>query len=496
MLFVLISIQTVLCYFSEIFAGTKYIPVDPITTAEELLFGKCYWYESKKWSYVFFLKQYQTKENQIEIMLLVFPFSKNLIRNGQKYIRKDAFRLLLKKLFTLNYNQFFKMFWLVRINCETDEYVSFKVFEGIVVVLKLSDNKVYSYSNFNLLEFIIEEPAFNSIDYGMKPFKKIIFFNETFFLIVADIGYIFYEENEKHNEGIIRKFFTESEVIWSKAAMVQNKIVLKRKPISEFDNITWVKTSAENDEFTIQLDSNKLSFFFRFKDKIMKTPKLQINETILFETDKKLKKMILAGMNVLELKLANLDVIHVITPKFVFEETWSVTHILFFVYYDRCFEENGEIKINYDYDKIFYSLNKSEISMQIKVVGEDSDVLTFKIVFQNEHIYFKTEVDLVGLTEEYEIPMVPDGTHSELNYAYTYLEQFLHWNINGAFADLRQEINKNKTNSDSEKYFKFTNKKIICFLFILSSFSLVAWTFFLYSFKKHVLKKKVNFQKR
>ena len=163
MVFALILIQKLLCYYSEIFNGTRDIPSTYITMAKELSFGKIYWYRSKKWPYLFFLKQNQLDKNKIDILVLALPFTADQLRNDQIRIRKDIFFLLLEKFFTLINIEIFKAFWLIRINFKADEYINFNVFENIKIILKLSNNKVYFCSNFNLLEFIADKSIFNKL---------------------------------------------------------------------------------------------------------------------------------------------------------------------------------------------------------------------------------------------------------------------------------------------------------------------------------------------
>ena len=153
MLLSFILIQKNLCYFSEISTGSKNLPEDSIVMVKELSFETFFWYESKKWPYLIYFRQNQIEKDEICSLVLALPFSNNKIRNNQINMEKDKLSVLLKRFFTTNYSQFFKTFWLVRIFYKEGEYLSFKAFEDVEIVLNLSTNKLYSYSNFNILEF-------------------------------------------------------------------------------------------------------------------------------------------------------------------------------------------------------------------------------------------------------------------------------------------------------------------------------------------------------
>ena len=299
---------------------------------------------------------------------------------------------------------------------------------------------------------------------------------------------------------IIRNFIVGSRIIWAETTKEQNGISLKGKPISKINNINWIKTKNEKDEFISQIESNVIKFSFGFRDKNIANPEIWINEIKCFEAVTKINKLTLVSMDVMELTLKNLEVLHLITPKFYFEEDLSVTHIVFFVYHDLCYEINGKKQIAHDYDMVFYPLNDKDVLFEIEIVEEDSFIIALKKVSQNGYLYFKVEAYLESLADkEYELPMVSDGNHFELTYVYIYLKQFLHERVTGIFVKSEQEKDCKKifsSNKEKETSFGYFGNYKNNIAVLLVSFFLLFLSLFVFWFKKiHFKKKKLRFKK-
>ena len=323
-----------------------------------------------------------------------------------------------------------------------------------------------------------------------------MFCDNVFLVVAADIGYIAYKESDSNKEETIlewtmRNFFVKSRIIWAETTTEQKGVVLIQKPISELDKINWIKTENNKDLFGVKIGSNEASFSFGFNDQVNTDPKIRINEMECFGTLPKIKKLILASSNVLEVTMENLDVFHLVTPKFVFVEDSQITHITFFVYHDLCYETDGEKLIDHDYDVIFYPLDKSEIFFKMEVGGEDPFLVSFIKVLEHGHLYFKTEVGLDSLgEEEYELPLYSDGSHPELSYVYTYMRVFLHWNANGVLANLKQKEDRYGNSSGAKNNSRFLGKQKNIVVVLLVSVCLLFSLFFVFWFKRIYFKKK------
>ena len=501
MFFILILVQKLLCYFSEISRGTMCLPNSSLTKEKKLSIKKVFWYETVGLPCIVFFKRNQVENNEICSLILALPFRNDQLRNDQINVKPDVFRAELKKIFTLNYSAFFELFWLLKITYEEDEYLSFHVAKDLEIALKFCQNEFYSYSNFDFLEFAASRVLFDEIDYGIKIFNHIMMFNDIFLLIESDIGFIVYRDSvhrDKENPKLTtRNFFAKSRIIWANAVVEQNGITLKIKPILEIDKIIWTKTENNRDEFAIQLGPKKVAFSFGFDGQALTKPRIQVDEIESFRILPNLNRLSLVNMNVLELTLNALEVIHVITPKFVFVEDLDATHILFFVYYDMRCEVEGRQRVDYSYAPVFYPFSKTEVSFKIKIGRTDPFRILFKKTVANGELFFKKEVDIQILgNREYEIPLFSNSTNSELDYVYTYLKQF-HWNINGMLGKVEENKDQSViTSYPKDTYFLDKTNNVI-FVVFLVLFCLGLSLLVLFLFKKmHLKKKKLKVRKK
>ena len=505
MFFALILIHELLCYFSEISNGFDKLPNTNITVGEELSLEKVFLYEGKNWQYLIMFKRNNLDTKELIVLSLLLPFKKELIKNDRISMRQENFKFFLNEFFSFNNLDLYKSIFIVKINVDEREYIKFKVFEYFEIVLKQSDNKLYSYSNFSLLEFTAVESLFEKFEYGVKKIEKIIFFDNIFLLVASDVPYVIYgdykyDKDEMSMGWTIRNFFVEPQIVWAITDTEKDGMFLKVKPFIERDGINRINTETEKDTFEILIDSKTLAFSFGFKDKIETNPKIRINETEIHETSKKINKLVFVGMIVSEFKLESLELIHIITPKFVFEENLPITDVAFFVYYDVWNETEGETNAEYNYKLVFYSLNNSECLVEIEIDEEgDIFIVILKKIIQNGYLYFKVEDYIEKLTaDEYNLSIVPDGSHPELGYAYTYLKLFLHENINGSFV--RSEKNENQVTviginpRKTSGYLKKNSSGLFVVLILLF---IAILPFSIVFFKKlYLKKKKLRFQKK
>ena len=352
------------------------------------------------------------------------------------------------------------------------------------MALKFYRDRFYLYSNFDFLEFTTDLLVFNELEYGIKFFNNITMANGIFLFIESDIGFIFYGENsdkdKESSKWILRNFFVKSRVIWAEATIEQNGATLKGKFISEVDKINENKTENDRDKFETQLGSSNMTFSFGFDDEVLTSPRIKIDGIESGQNFPKLNRLSFVSMKVLELRLKNLDAMHLITPNFVSVQGLFATHIVFFVYYDTRYEVKDEQKVDYSYDPVFYSLDKMEVSFRTKIGRTDSFRIFFKKTFSNGHLCFKKETDLEVLeSEEYETPLFSNNSCSELDYVYTYLKQF-HWSLNGMLAKSGQNEKQKVVGSYLRKTsFLFKTNEIVFVVFLFCLGLLLAVLFWL-----------------
>ena len=229
-------------------------------------------------------------------------------------------------------------------------------------------------------------------------------------------------------------------------------------------------------------------------------PEILFNEVKQHRGSKKLNKLELAGMNVLEFELKEGDVIKVTTPKFVFTSNFHITHLAFFVYHSTCHEFYGEKRIRQDHDLVFYPLDKSDFLVKTKTLLKDHYYLTIllKKVLANGFLYFKIETCLKILPKkEYHLPLVPDGRRSDLGWVYTYLEMFSHNSVNGSFVGSRKEETQlSVIESGSQRHFELERKNASVLAAVLIFFCAVISLFVFSWVRKTYLKRnKLRFQK-
>ena len=246
MFFTVLFVQNFFCYFSEISQGTEKRQ-NKFITPKHLEPEKVFWYQSQLNQYFFLLKQIQINSHEFYILTLDLPFTKIQLTNDQMNIEKVIFDAIFKDFFSYDMKQVYHSIWLLKISINENEYLKFRVFEYLEIILKFFDNNLYSYSKFDFLEFTANKFIYNRFDYGVKYFNTKLVFDETFLLIGIKIIYVVYKDygsdsNEIKKDWIIRNFIDESSVVWVETISEQNDVFLKGSPASKIGNLILNKT--------------------------------------------------------------------------------------------------------------------------------------------------------------------------------------------------------------------------------------------------------------
>ena len=445
--FTFLLIQNLFFYFSEFSNGTEQL-MSNFTNPKQLTLEETFWYKTQKEQYLVLLKQSRINLHEVYVLMLNLPFEKDQVTTNQIEIRNSVINISLEELFSrINYKLYYST-WLVKINANESEYFNFELFKRFEMTLAFFENHLYSYSNFNLLETSEDNFLFDRFDYGVKYFNTKLVFDNTFLFIGTKFVYVVYkyyssDSNDESRKQITRNFLVESIIVWTETITEGNKVFLSENTKSLNWHLTWPETKNEKDKFTFPIGSNKLGLTFAFSDEAETVPKVCVDETELYGTTKELNSLELAAMTVSEIDLGGLDMLRVITPKFIFSSNFSVTHIAFFVYYDsfRYSAEYGKM-VRQNYQFIFYSLDRPDFSLFTGIMHKRSSfiIIVLKKVLENGCLYFKTETNLeIFPKNEYELSQVSDGSRSDLDWVYTYLEMFSHKSVNGSFVGSNKE---------------------------------------------------------
>ena len=470
--FIQILIQKVSSIYLEVFYGTKELSDDHNAIIKELSFTKRYYCKGKRWLYIMLLKNNLTETNEFYVLILALPITKEESENDEIVLKKEKLRTKLGALFHNSGFIIFRTTWLVKIYIKEDRYLCFYTFLNFEIILKLSDNKLYSYSEHDLVEFPEDHPVLSEIEYGVKEYNTALYFNKNFMLIRSKIIHISYLEssldrNELTAKFVVRKFFADSIVIWAETITEQGNVFLTREPTLEFDRFEYAESTNEVDEFAARVGLYKVGFLFGFYEKAEADPKVRVEGGEIFDTAITLKKLVFFGMNVTKFTLKNFFVFHFVVPKFFYKETFGAEYIIFLMHYDSNKHSESFENSFYISERVFYPLTKPEISFELDLEGGNPFFVTLKRIFENDCLSFLIEAKIVDASvEHFELPLVPDKSYPELQYVYTALQKPLEKAFNGALVKPMVEEKEQKTQKKSPVFFE-KSKMIIVMVIVM-----------------------------
>ena len=185
MFLVQLLIQKLVCYYQDIYNTTKVLPNNFLTNGIELSLTNNYFYNSENFSYVISFKD--TPRNKNKLYVLVLPVSKKKMRNDRIDLETKA---ELRKTFTLDNDSLYKTIYLASLKLKENEYLHLCVLEGADIAIKLVDQKLYLYSNCNVVQLNEFRTIFERINF----YTKSVFFNNILLSITAKTEYISYKD--------------------------------------------------------------------------------------------------------------------------------------------------------------------------------------------------------------------------------------------------------------------------------------------------------------
>ena len=423
--------RTTLSRYLEVFNGATKLPTNYNTVAKELSFTNKYYHKGQDWLYILFLKKDTVDKNTAYTLVLALPLSKEEPEENENFIEKQKIKTKLRAFFQSKSFVIWKTFWLAKIHVTEDEYVNFCAFLEFEVVLNFSNNKVYSHSKDNLLEVTGDHTVLDEMKFGVAPYNTTLTFSNTFAFVGSKIVHVGNRENT--TDWIVRKFFTNSVVVWAETITKERDIFLNRLPTFEFDKINYSTEDKQTDEFATCLGTHKITFSFGLDEKTEMGPKLQIKGGNPFDTATKLKQLSFAGMVVTRFFLNDSSVFHFVTPQFVCDEALDAEYLVYLVHY-------GVDDFKHGSKRVFYPLAESEVFLEIMLEHENPFFVTLKKSFENNCLLFRPEIHLDILkVEEFELPLHSDGSRPDLEYVYTTLFLPIEKVFNGALIKTQIE---------------------------------------------------------
>ena len=479
-------IQKLVCYYQDVYNTTKVLPNNFLTNGIELSLTNNYFYNSENFSYVISFKE--TPRNKNKLYVLVLPVSKENMRNDRIDLETKA---ELRKTFTLDNNSLSKTIYLAKIKLKENEYLHFCALEGTEIAIKLVDQKLYLYSNCNVVQLNEFRTIFEGITFGTNFYTKIVSFNNILLSITAKTAYISYKDKET-DERIVRSFFVESRIAWTETVTFKKKVYLKRIPTFTYNRIRWNKTEQEKDEFAARVAQHTVFFVFAFKNNLEEEPKIYMENKETISVPNQLAKMTVVSMNVKKFVLESAERLRTIVPNFFYEKNVFAKFLSFVVFVDRTYRSGKETEVVFDTKLVFYPLDKSSHSFTFELNNVGSFVLTITKVFKNDCLVFEVDVQLpVAKVEKVELPLFANTDQSPLQNLCTYLTLLPGKEFNGMLVGSEPEmkIEEKETDLKPKTYLDTFNRNKVLFS-ILTLFCLVVSAMLVWQVKKPYRQKK------
>ena len=455
-----ILLQLLICNYIEISNGIEGLIGVYVTNGHELSFEKKYQFRELQNS---FLVSFAKDESTNKVFVLVFSlhFLFKAKKNGT-FDKEQPTKAKLEELFVeegfLTSNNFF----LVEITLIENLYFGFQLPNGFKLYLKLLSNKILLYSNRYLKEVNTDLALYNKIKYGSRAYSQVLLFDGTFILIESKIVYVVFDEDVENIKPIVRRFFVNFKTTWGQVTVMGQSAFLKELPKYKLVKLDSAKTEEPEDKFAAQVDSHELTLAFGYDRMVEENPEIQIKGTDVFGTAVKLMKLNVADLSVAKFLLRNSEVLHVVIPRFILEENWKFTEIIFFLFYDISYTFKGSEKRSTGFGFIFYIFSETEISFALKVTDQRDFSMVLKKNVEKNCLFFEIEVENSSKMESFEISITPDEDRPEFQYVYTGLASPLKQTFNGAVIIDPENIEKQTESDEKEKNDTVPKKVLKC----------------------------------